>query len=369
MNRAEYLRALSEALSGRVSGDEREDILRYYEEYFDEAGPEGTAALIDELGDPFALAGRLTEEGGFVSKGRNRTPSAGRSRGRKIALIVIGCLLAVGLLDLAVFRLLFGSRSAPQPSPPATATVPAGAVPPAAAQSQTPAPKPPVGEQFSSIELDIAVGSVELRTGDGYDVELEWNEKKDYTMTAAVERGVLQVSSSKPVHDIDTEDYDAHVRITVPQGAVMDGIKLAVGVGSVSAEGITADGLGVATGVGSVTAEDCAVKRSIDLTTGMGNVSAEDCTAERSIVLETGMGTAELYGPLAGKTGVSSGMGKVTVRTSTAAADCAYDIECGMGTLTVDGGEYTKEARKARGSVKLDCSSGMGNVNVTFGAN
>lgn len=395
MNRAEYLRTLSAALSDRVGDSEREDILRYYEEYFDEAGPEGEADLIAELGDPSKLAARLAEEGGFAPKGGPRTPESGMGRGRKTGLIAAACVVGALLLLLAggIIGVIRWAMIPPQP-PQSTNTMDTAPMtqPPQSTDTVEPTPpeqtEAPIWESFSAIRLDIAVGDVELRTGDGYDVELEWNQKKEYSMTAVVERGILQVSSSPAVESTDKEDYDARVTITVPEGISLGKVELAAGVGKITAARVTADELELTAGVGAVRAEDCTAARSIDLESGTGAVSAENCTAEdslslesgtgavsaesctaqRSLSLETGVGAVELVGPLARETKVESHVGKVTVRTSTPEADCAYDIECGMGTLTVDGREYLQKAEKAQGSFTLDCSSDVGKVSVKFGA-
>lgn len=49
MNRADYMAALRRALSV-LPEEERANALRYYEEYFDDAGPENEAKAIEELG-------------------------------------------------------------------------------------------------------------------------------------------------------------------------------------------------------------------------------------------------------------------------------------------------------------------------------
>lgn len=56
MNRELFLRQLRALLSD-VTEEEREEAIRYYEEYFDEAGPEQEQALLAELGSPAKVAG------------------------------------------------------------------------------------------------------------------------------------------------------------------------------------------------------------------------------------------------------------------------------------------------------------------------
>ena len=58
MNRADYMAALRRALSV-LPEEERANALRYYEEYFDDAGPENEAKAIEELGEPAKVAAQI----------------------------------------------------------------------------------------------------------------------------------------------------------------------------------------------------------------------------------------------------------------------------------------------------------------------
>ena len=58
MNRTEYMAALRRALSV-LPEEERASALRYYEEYFDDAGPENEAKVIADLGAPDKVAAQI----------------------------------------------------------------------------------------------------------------------------------------------------------------------------------------------------------------------------------------------------------------------------------------------------------------------
>ena len=51
MNRAEFMAAL-EAQLRDITTEERDEALKFYNEYLDEAGPENEAAVLAELGSP-----------------------------------------------------------------------------------------------------------------------------------------------------------------------------------------------------------------------------------------------------------------------------------------------------------------------------
>lgn len=58
MNRNDYMGALRRALSS-LPDEERASALRYYEEFFDDAGPENEQKAIDDLGSPESVAAQI----------------------------------------------------------------------------------------------------------------------------------------------------------------------------------------------------------------------------------------------------------------------------------------------------------------------
>lgn len=61
MNRQKYLAALRAALKG-LPEEELANALRYYEEYFDDAGEENEQKAIDELGTPESIAAQILQD-------------------------------------------------------------------------------------------------------------------------------------------------------------------------------------------------------------------------------------------------------------------------------------------------------------------
>lgn len=59
MTREQYLFLLRAELTGELPEEELEEILRYYTEYFEEAGPERERDVMIELGSPQRLAGKI----------------------------------------------------------------------------------------------------------------------------------------------------------------------------------------------------------------------------------------------------------------------------------------------------------------------
>lgn len=78
MNRREFMNRLESCLIC-VDRSEREGALRYYEEYFDDAGPEREAEIISSLGSPERLAREIIAQAGNGAGDAETTASFGPS--------------------------------------------------------------------------------------------------------------------------------------------------------------------------------------------------------------------------------------------------------------------------------------------------
>ncbi len=96
MNRAEYLAALRRALSV-LPEEERANALRYYEEYFDDAGPENEAKAIEELGNPAKVAAQILADYRELTAVPPVPPIREKRRWRGISplLLIVLVLLAI----------------------------------------------------------------------------------------------------------------------------------------------------------------------------------------------------------------------------------------------------------------------------------
>lgn len=144
MNRVDFMKQL-ESLLQNISPSEREEALQYYNEYFNDAGPENEQAVIEALGNPAKVAENIKRDingSGYGDSGYQRPQNravvqyqqAGEQQtkyeppkndslpGWAIVLIVIGCIfispvafgLACGVLGtlagiiITWFALIFG---------------------------------------------------------------------------------------------------------------------------------------------------------------------------------------------------------------------------------------------------------------------
>ncbi len=126
MNRDTFLKELDGLLSS-VSKEEREEVLQYYREYFDDAGSEKEEDVIKELGTPAQIANQVKatiqgENIGYEFGEKNslqvvkEQPKEEKKESKKMSTGVVVLLVVLGVLGspfifgflMAVLGILFG---------------------------------------------------------------------------------------------------------------------------------------------------------------------------------------------------------------------------------------------------------------------
>lgn len=99
MTRKEYMEELHRKLS-RLPVEEYESAMRYYNEYFDDAGEENEQQAIESLGTPNQVASQLLAD--YAIKDMESSPN-GAGRGMRSVWVVVASILAAPIaLPLAV---------------------------------------------------------------------------------------------------------------------------------------------------------------------------------------------------------------------------------------------------------------------------
>ena len=107
MNRNEYMKELEQALK-RLPKAEREEALSYYNEYFDDAGPEREAEVMEELGDAKGIATQIVKEVALKRLAEPKPEKAAR-KGLSTLWIVLLALCAAPIgLPLLLAVVIFG---------------------------------------------------------------------------------------------------------------------------------------------------------------------------------------------------------------------------------------------------------------------
>ena len=396
MDKITYLAELAEGLARWVPERERQDILRYYAEYFEEAGPGREAEVVAELGDPWALSCRLAVEGGYVTheqavSWRPRKTWRRVLIGAAVGLTVFTLVFGFGLMAVNVMQgvrgLVLETSVAVQADDPlvgaAFELTPDGAVTivdsdyfPFDAGQVTfigdvefestgliENREDSVAGAFSSIDVDISLGNIQVVAGDGCTLTISRSKAlSGCEPTWEIRNGVLRLRDGDLPRQVRVNSWDdlknlfgtgqwtVDVIITVPAGAALDNINVETGLGNILLYGVNAETVTAETGVGKVECYEARNVRKLELTTGVGDVG---------LILE------EVRSGL--NVNLESGTGNVEVSLGCSERDCRYELESGLGLVTVNGVVRGSNAEhKGSTLYRLDAESGTGSVNVHF---
>lgn len=378
MDRERYLQEVYGRLSNKMPRKDLDSVMRYYEEYFNEAGPEREAEIIAELGSPEELAAKILGERG----GR-------KSHGWAVGLAVAaGVLVLVAALGIAVARNLVFARvingvtySSVEDLAPVTAiegdsVFAVNGVRTAYADNMA---------AFSEIEVDVALGNVWVAPGgDGYSLSLEW-KGSGYSLKYENKDGKLRVwSEGTNALDWEIDKDKVNVWIYVPEGAQFKWVDLDVDLGECTVQGFTAKKLTVDADCGSVSLYDMtlgtaelaldlgslelsAVKADqLDADLSMGDLNGYDLEMTGDLTAVNDMGKIELSGALRGTTELKCSMGAIKVYLDGSEEEYGYDLRTSMGRVTVDGKDKGTSTSRSGGEYRLNAKSDMGAVEVWF---
>ena len=385
MDKNTYLKELARELERWMPAQEREDTLRYYTEYFEEAGPEREAQVIEELGAPDALVRRLAEEGGWTAEKK-----PGRSRGMVIGTAVSAVLL-VAAVCLGGWLAIRQASSAPPPSPPVSPSTSVSTPPPSQGPEtpppETASPSPSQSEQptqplddgflwtleaFTRVEADIPLGDLTLRAeGDTFRVEAKFGgttRGEAYRIECELVNGTLNISGfPKSINQGGTEEKCyAEVTVTVPEGTLLDRVEFDTALGDIDLCQVRAGRVNAHTALGDVWASGMAAD-TITLRTNLGDVDGKNLDTD-SLTMRSNLGDVSLEGTPAAEMELHTDMGEVNAELGCSMEDCSYTLRTNLGTCSVDGSAQGKSTQQtvSGSAYRLDATSNMGGVKLSF---
>ena len=397
MDKLTYLAELAEGLARWVPERERQDILRYYAEYFEEAGPEREADVVRELGDPWALSCRLAVEGGYVTQeqARNWAPPRRKKWPWLAAVGITAAVLLFTVISVAMGAAAFGrivgrsvaetvtkvadvAQEAEAARPPLEAIegkeyfgfVPVYTQPPVAYVEGYDgvwgmwSMEDGCLDAFEDIDVDISLGNITIHTADDYSLAIQKEgDLGDYELKWTVEDGRLKVEDARPGGfqsnwvGVTVDGWNGgtsrrvDVIITVPDAAGLQKLEAKTDVGNIF--------------LGSLE-----VAKSLEAKTDVGNVEGYGPRTAKKITLKSDVGdvTVGMEEPRRGtELELKANVGDVEANLDCLERDVSYELACGVGTVCVNGVDQgDRSERENDGVFHLDAKSDVGDVNVFF---
>lgn len=148
-----------------------------------------------------------------------------------------------------------------------------------------------------------------------------------------------------------------------------DQADISVGAGQVNIEDMTVETTEIVAGAGQIDIGRLTAETA-EAEVGVGQFSVEKILASRLLDLEVGMGSAEVGGTITGNLSLECDMGETQMHLTGSEDDHSYDVECGMGEVTIgSNGHGGFAAKRTWNDGKKSCfevNCNMGNVTITF---
>lgn len=218
---------------------------------------------------------------------------------------------------------------------------------------------------FSRIDIEVGgcIFDVKESGDDGFYVETEKTDK----FQSYVEGGTLYVKSGAKLVFGKVNDK-CKVVFYVPAGYRFDGVRLELGAGRMSVGNLRAGEASIEAGAGEILVSGVEADW-LELSVGMGNIELKGMDVNR-LNVSVGMGAVTARGSVSGDVKADCSMGSVELTLEGSRNDFNYDLDCSMGTIRLDGEEYSgmgmsKSFDNGAGkSMEADCS--MGEVTIRF---
>lgn len=233
-----------------------------------------------------------------------------------------------------------GTSSFTPPSAPAAPSAPTAPTAPSA-----PAAPTAVGRVNTSVrKLDIETGACDVYIQEGDDFSISGD-----TANIIEEFNGDEWKISMPEHHFPSlQGNGGTVTITVPRDTYFEEVEIDHGAGDITIDNITCSEAAFSIGASTMT---------------VNNLSCA------YLDLELGAGEALIYGSVSQNADIEVGMGNAEL-TFTRPATYGYDVECGMGSVIVDGNSYSGFAQNiamnSNATPFFDIDCGMGSVNLMF---
>ncbi len=397
MSRKEYMERLDMLLRD-IPHTERREALKYYEDYFEDAGEEHEADVIEELGDPEELAKKLREdlkreerEGSPAAKGKqeavrtgeqtqNRTEDmqGGNYQGRNaqpvnvypektskkvyngltVFFIILGILMGIGRVCRVVRNVVWFTW------------IPAFESGPIELLTET---YEAYGENgVRDLEIKAGYGELIIECWDEEEISLSY--PVNY-MKVKKEGDELLLEPKRSwglfrwIGIWDDEEDSYQIVVKIPRDYVFREAYITTGAGTADIERLKAVSLYLKTGAGELDAKEMIATEKIKIEAGVGETVIRHLQASEA-EFSIGVGEMSISGRIDGDISAEAAVGELEMMLTNQESDFNYNVTCGVGDISVNGKDYSGigSSHNENNGAKydFDMSCGVGSIEVTL---
>lgn len=391
MSRKEYMEQLDMLLRD-IPHMERREALQYYEDYFEDAGEEHEADVIEELGSPEELAKKLRED--LKKEEGSQTQPQGQSQAQDsfhaqahaknqgpgvqnaaagpakkpgngyktmtVCFIVLGILIGIGQLCRLVRGVVWIVEDVSGGEPMETVTE----------------SFPVYGEnEIQDFKIQAGVGELIIERWNGEEISISY--PKTY-MKVKKEGNELSLEMKKRWYGwfgnwrnwvglLEEDEKSYQILVKIPKDYMFHEAEIETGAGTATIEWLAAFSISLETGAGEVEAGELIAAEEISIEAGVGETVVHNLRATAAD-FSIGVGELNIKGRVDGDISAECGVGELTMELSNAESDFNYDVTCGVGDVSVNGRNYSGLGSSHReehdAAYDFDISCGVGSIEV-----
>lgn len=222
------------------------------------------------------------------------------------------------------------------------------------------------GEKFSatyedvrSIDIDVSYASILMEPGDEFSVVATDVSRK---FSSNVKNGTLKIKEKR--NWFLGGNTSGKIIVTIPKDTVLDNLSIDSGAGKIEIDKIFADQLEVSQGAGLLTIKEGDFSRT-DIDGGAGKI---DITSSilNNLELDAGVGQVEIEAMITGNSSIDCGVGEIQILLLGQREDYRIKAEKGVGSLKIDGNNYSDDASFGTGANFIELDGGVGSITINF---
>ncbi len=231
----------------------------------------------------------------------------------------------------------------------------------------------PEEETITGIDFEIAVGEVEIRTGDTMEVVV--TDMFENAISSYVKDGTWYITDrlidSGSVHS----EYLPEISIVMPDDLDLEYGDVYLAAGLMNVDNLVAGDLRIEVDAGSLKVFSLTADNSLTINNGVGEVKIYDADVE-NLSLDNGIGSISLTGAVSGHNTIKCGIGEVKISlTDRSYMDFNYDIDCGVGEVQIGDNRYSGNVKSNSGGYEsseadyfsIEC--GIGHIEIDINGN
>lgn len=229
----------------------------------------------------------------------------------------------------------------------------------------------PAAETVTGLDFEIAVGEVQIRTGDTMEVEVK--NMFENAISSYVEDGVWHITDSLIGSGSVHSEYCPEITITIPKDLNPEFVNFYLAAGMVDADNLVAKDMWLEVDAGSMKVFCLMAENSLAVKNGVGEVKIYDAKAN-NLTVHAGVGAVSVTGKITGRNVVNGGIGEVKlILTDRNKVDFDYKVSCGIGEAVIDGKTFHSDSDISMGTrgnedyFELNC--GIGRVEIALAGN